>query len=89
MRGSRRSGCSGGLRPRQQEEEEGDRGKGKGEAVRQMQLWEMLGKKGDAYSQDIMELGLTLMSNQLSAPQAVVVLRAFLHAEYMHKKEGG
>ena len=54
----------------------------------QKQLWEMLGKKGEAYSQDIMELGFTLMSNQLSAPQAVAVLRAFLRAEYPHKKEG-
>ena len=58
------------------------------EAAGQKKLWEMLGKKGEAYSQDIIELGLTLMSNQLSAAQAVAVLRAFLRAEYPEKIEG-
>ena len=32
-------------------------------------LYEMLGKTGEAYSQDIIELGLTLMAAQLTAPQ--------------------
>ena len=48
----------------------------------------MLGKTGEAYSQDIIELGLTLMAAQLTAPQAVSVMRAFIRAEYPEKKEG-
>ena len=51
-------------------------------------LYEMLGKTGEAYSQDIIELGLTLMAAQLTAPQAVSVMRAFIRAEYPEKKEG-
>jgi len=51
-------------------------------------LWEMLGKTGEAYSQPVIELGLTLMANQLTAPQAVSVMRAFLRIEYPEKKEG-
>ena len=51
-------------------------------------LYEMLGKTGEAYSQDIIELGLTLMAAQLTAPQAVAVMRAFVRAEYPEKKEG-
>ena len=51
-------------------------------------LYEMLGKTGEAYSQDIIELGSTLMAAQLTAPQAVAVMRAFVRAEYPEKEEG-
>ena len=51
-------------------------------------LYGMLGKTGEAYSQDIIELGLTLMAAQLTAPQAVAVMRAFVRAEYPEKEEG-
>ena len=47
----------------------------------QKALYEMLGETGEAYSQDIIELGLTLMAAQLTAPQAVSVMRAFIRAE--------
>ena len=40
------------------------------------------------YSQDTIELGLTLMAAQLTTPQAVSVMRAFVRAEYPEKKEG-
>jgi hypothetical protein len=38
----------------------------------------MLGKKNERYSQDIVELGLTLMATGLTSS----VMRAFLRAEY-------
>ena len=59
----------------------------KAAAPQQQALWEMLGKAGEACSQPIIELGLTLMSNQLTAPQAVSVMRAFLRTEYPEKEE--
>jgi len=51
-------------------------------------LWKMLGKPCTEYSQDIVELGLSLMAQRLSAPQAVGVMRAFLLCEYPDKVEG-
>jgi hypothetical protein len=53
-----------------------------------VELWQMLGVRGGSYCQDIIELGLTLMAAQLSAEQAVDVLRAFLRLEYPTKIEG-
>ena len=51
-------------------------------------LWVTVGKKGENFSQDMIELGLMLMGQQLSGEQAVGVLRAFLFKEYPNKKEG-
>ena len=51
-------------------------------------LLEALGKKRESYTQDIIELGLTLMGLELSAEQAVEVVRAFVTLEYPEKKEG-
>jgi hypothetical protein len=56
-------------------------------ATERPQLWEMLGKKNEKYSQDIIELGLTLMSTGLTSHQAVSVMRAFLRTEYPDKVE--
>lgn len=51
------------------------------------QLWQMLGRAGQDYSQDIIELGMTLMAANLSAEKAVDVMRAFLRLEYPDKIE--
>lgn len=51
------------------------------------QLWQMLGRAGQDYSQDIIELGMTLMAANLSAEKAVDVMRAFLRLEYPDKVE--
>jgi hypothetical protein len=51
-------------------------------------LWMMLGKKSESYSQDVVELGFSLMSLRLSAPTAVSVMQAFLRVEYPNKVEG-
>ena len=53
-----------------------------------VELWRLLGVRGESYCQDVIELGLTLMAAQLSAEQAVDVLRAFLRLEYPEKIEG-
>jgi hypothetical protein len=53
-----------------------------------IELWRLLGVRGESYCQDVIELGLTLMAAQLSAEQAVDVLRAFLRLEYPEKIEG-
>ena len=53
-----------------------------------IELWRLLGVRGESYCQDIIELGMTLTAAQLSAEQAVDVLRAFLRLEYPEKNEG-
>jgi len=58
------------------------------QAVPTQTLVDMLGKTDEAYSQDVIELGFSLMAAQLTAPQAVSVMRAFVRAEYPDKKEG-
>jgi len=52
------------------------------------ELWKLLGLRCTKYSQDVVELGLTLMAQHLSAPQARAVLRTFLRIEYPEKDEG-
>ena len=47
-----------------------------------------LGNNNELYSQDMIELGLTLMAANLTAPQAVGVVRAFANFEYPDKVEG-
>ena len=44
--------------------------------------------RGERYSQDVVELGLELMSKGLTAEQAVSVVRTFAHFEYPDKEEG-
>jgi len=51
-------------------------------------LVSLLGKAGEAYSQEIVELGLRLMSSCLSAAQAVSVVRAFATMLHPDKIEG-
>jgi hypothetical protein len=58
------------------------------EDAARLPLWKMLGKRCEPYSQDVIELGLTLMAQRLTAPQAVSVMRAFLRTEYPDKTEG-
>ena len=50
-------------------------------------LWRELGMRGERYSQDVVELGLELMSKGLTAEQAVSVVRTFAHFEYPDKEE--
>ena len=51
-------------------------------------LWKLLGDRCTEYSQDVVELGLSLMANRLSAKQAIGAMRAFLRLECPDKKEG-
>ena len=51
-------------------------------------LWKFLGERCTEYAQDVVEMGLTLMANRLSAKQAVGAMRAFLRFECPDKKEG-
>ena len=44
--------------------------------------------RGERQSQDVVELGLGLMSKGLTAEQAVSVVRTFVHFEHPDKKEG-
>ena len=44
--------------------------------------------RGERYTQDVVELGLELMSKGLTAEQAVSVVRTFDHFEYPDKEEG-
>lgn len=47
-----------------------------------------LGKKGERWSQDIIELGMELMEKGLTAPQAEQVTRAFVAFQHPDKVEG-
>jgi hypothetical protein len=60
----------------------------KAEGRGKLDLVDRLGKAGENYSQDIVELGLTLMATRLTAPQAVAVVRAFVQLEHPDKEEG-
>ena len=51
-------------------------------------LMDFLGKKGEEYSQEIIELGLRLMAACLSGAQAVSVVRAFATLLHPDKVEG-
>ena len=62
-----------------------DRSGGK---VAPLDLVDMLGHKGESYSQDIVELGLQLMAMRLTAEQAVNVTRAFVQLQHPDKVEG-
>ena len=44
--------------------------------------------RGERYTQDVVELGLELMSKGLTAEQAASVVRTFAHFEYPDKEEG-
>jgi hypothetical protein len=51
-------------------------------------LVNVLGKEGEAYSQELVELALRLMSSCLYGAQAVSVMRAFVTMLHPDKKEG-
>jgi len=51
-------------------------------------LTNVLGKEGEEYSQELVELALRLMSSCLSGAQAVSVIRAFVTMLHPDKKEG-
>jgi len=51
-------------------------------------LTNVLGKEGEEYSQELVELALRLMSSCLSGAQAVSVIRAFVAMLHPDKKEG-
>ena len=51
-------------------------------------LMRELGVRGERYSQDVVELGLELMSQALTAQQAVSVVRTFVAFEHPTKVEG-
>jgi hypothetical protein len=63
-----------------------------GDVVVEEKAWlplrKMLGKRYEPYSQGVIEIGLTLMAQHFTAPQAVAMMRAFLLAECPGKKEG-
>ena len=48
----------------------------------------VLGKKGERWSQDVIEIGMELMEKGLSARQAEAVTRVFVHFLYPELKEG-
>jgi len=54
----------------------------------ELDLAEMLGHKGESYSQAIAELGFQLMAMRLTAEQALNVTRAFLQLQHPEKAEG-
>ena len=56
--------------------------------VWELSLVEMLGHKGEIYSQAIIELGFQLMAMRLTADQAVNVTRAFVQLQHPAKVEG-
>lgn len=51
-------------------------------------LVEALGQKGQRFSQDIVELGLSLMTSRISSEQAVEMIRIFVAFESPDLKEG-
>jgi hypothetical protein len=56
--------------------------------VEEPSLIGVLGKKGERWSQDVIEIGMELMEKGLSARQAEAVTRAFVHFLYPNLKEG-
>jgi hypothetical protein len=54
----------------------------------ELDLVEMLGHKGESYSQGIVELGFQLMAMRLTAEQAVNATRAFVQLQHPDKVEG-
>jgi hypothetical protein len=54
----------------------------------ELDLAEMLGHKGEIYSQAIFELGFQLMPTRLTAEKAVNVTRAFVQLQHPEKVEG-
>jgi hypothetical protein len=54
----------------------------------ELDLVEMLGHKGESYSQAIVELGFQLMAMRLTAEQAVNATRAFVQLQPPDKAEG-
>ena len=52
-----------------------------------MALWRELGMRSERHSQDVVGLGLELMSKGLTAEQVVSVVRTFVHFEYPDKEE--
>jgi hypothetical protein len=58
------------------------------EGKARLPLWKMLGKRCEPYSQCVIELGLTLMAQHLTAPQAVAMMRSLPARRVPGKKKG-